>query len=312
MPTAVVFPGQGAQEPGLGRAWLDDASWDVVARAEAASGRSLSHLLLDADAEELARTANAQLTMLIHGLVVWDAVRPRLDDTPVAFAGHSLGQLTALLAAGAVGFEDGVRLAVARAEATQAAADHRPGTMAAVLGLDVDRVEELCGATEDCWVANHNAPGQIAVGGAPAAVDTVVAAARDAGAKKVVPLRVGGAFHTPLMASARTTLAPSLDRTRFSDTGAPVVANHDGRAHRDGAGWPERLGRHLTERVRWHDCSCTLADLGADRVIEVGAARLLGPMMRRSVRGLDVHGVAVPDDLVGLDPGPPEPVEAQG
>ena len=312
MPTAVVFPGQGAQEPGLGRAWLDDPAWGVVARAEEASGRDLSHLLVHADAEELARTDNAQLTMLIHGLVVWEAVRPRLEEAPVAFAGHSLGQLTALVAAGAVGLEDGVRLAVVRAEATQAAADERPGAMAAVLGLDVAQVEELCHATEDCWVANHNAPAQIAVGGTPAAVDTVARAARGAGAKKVVPLRVGGAFHTPLMASARAALGPSLDHTPFSDTSAPVVANHDGRAHRDGAGWPDRLGRHLTERVRWHDCSCTLAESGADRVIEVGAARLLGPMMRRSVRGLDVHGIAAPDDLVELDRGAAEPVEAEG
>jgi [acyl-carrier-protein] S-malonyltransferase len=301
MSTAVIFPGQGAQEVGLGRPWADHPAWGVVARAEAVADRPLGALLLEAEADELARTANTQLAMLVHSLVVWEAVRPELDDPPIAFAGHSLGQITALIAAGAVGFDDGVRLAVARADATQAAADERPGTMAAFLGLGIDEVEQIChDVGEGCWVANHNAPGQVAVAGTPAGVEAAIEGARGAGAKKIVSLDVGGAFHTPLMAAARDALASTLAATTFLDTEVPVVANHDGRPYRDGAGWPDRLGRHLVEPVRWHACSVTLAELGATRVLEVGASRLLWPMVRRSARGLEVGGVGVPDELTAL------------
>lgn len=299
MSTAVIFPGQGAQAVGLGRPWVDHDAWAVVAEAEAAADRPLAGLLLDAEAEELAHTANTQLAMLVHGLVVWEAVRPELEDPPIAFAGHSLGQITALIAAGAVGFGDGVRLAVARAEATQAAADERPGVMAAFLGLDLEQVEQICADVgHGCWIANHNAPGQASVAGTPEAVERAMDGARAAGAKKVVELEVGGAFHTPLMSSARDELAATLAATEFLDTEVPVVANHDGRPHQDGAGWPERLGRHLTEPVRWHECSLALAELGATRVLEVGASRLLWPMVRRSARGVEVGGVGVPDELM--------------
>jgi [acyl-carrier-protein] S-malonyltransferase len=301
MSTAVIFPGQGAQEVGLGRPWVDLGAWDVVARAEAVADRPLGALLLEADADELARTANTQLAMLVHSLVVWEAVRPELEEPPVAFAGHSLGQITALIAAGAVGFDDGIRLAVARADATQAAADDRPGTMAAFLGLGMDEVEAICAEVgEGCWVANHNAPGQVAVAGTPDAVESAIEGARRADAKKIVRLDVGGAFHTPLMTVARDALAPTLAATTFHDTDVPVVANHDGRPYRDGAGWPDRLGRHLVEPVLWHDCSVTLAALGAGRVLEVGASRLLWPMVRRSARGLEVGGIGVPDELADL------------
>jgi [acyl-carrier-protein] S-malonyltransferase len=298
MSIAVVFPGQGAQAPGLGRPWADHDAWATVARAEAAAGRPLAPLLLDAPGEELARTENAQLAMLVHGLVVWEAVRDELDERPVAFAGHSLGQVTALIAAEAVPFDAGIRLAAARAAATQAAADTRPGSMAACLGLSLEEVEEVCASVGDgCWVANHNAPGQVAVAGEARAVAAAVEAARRAGAKKVVPLDVGGAFHTPLMAAAQEALEPTLATTPFADTEVPVVANHDGRAYTDAAGWPDRLGRHLVEPVRWHDCSVTLAGLGADRVLEVGASRLLGPMVRRSAQGVAVAGIGTPDEL---------------
>jgi [acyl-carrier-protein] S-malonyltransferase len=301
MSTAVVFPGQGAQEIGLGRPWSEHRAWAVVARAESAADRPLARLLVEADGDELGRTVNTQLAMLVHALVVWDAVRDELGEPPIAFAGHSLGQITALIAAEAVAFDDGVRLAVARAEATQAAVDEHPGAMAAFLGLDLEQVEQVCASVGDgCWVANHNAPGQVAVGGTPEAVDRAMAAAREAGAKKVVPLAVGGAFHTPLMAEARDDLTATLEATAFVDSAVPVIANHDGRPYRDGAGWPDRLGRHLVEPVRWHECSMTLAGLGATRVIEVGASRLLWPMVRRSAPGVEVGGVGGPDELAQI------------
>jgi [acyl-carrier-protein] S-malonyltransferase len=282
----------------MGRPWADHDAWAVVARAEDAAERPLAPLLLEADERDLARTSNAQLAMLVHGLVVWEAVRPRLAEPVVAFAGHSLGQLTALIAAGAVPFDAGVRLGVARAEATQAAADANPGAMAAVLGLDADAVEGVCASSgPGVWVANDNAPGQVAVGGTPEAVERAVEAARSAGAKKVVPLDVGGAFHTPLMAEAADRLGPVLADTSFADTTVPVVANHDASPHQDGPGWAQRLARHLVEPVRWRQSAQALGDLGADRMLEVGASRLLAPMVRRSCPGIEVAGIGLPDEV---------------
>ena len=163
MPPAVVFPGQGSQQAGAGRLARSPA-WSVVERAEAALDVPLAPLLLDLDAD-LSRTRDSQLSVLLLSLVAWEAARD-VVGRPVAFAGHSLGQITALIASGAVGFDDGVRMAAARAEATQRAADARPGGMLALLGADADQAEAACARPKcEAWPANLNAPGQIVVGG---------------------------------------------------------------------------------------------------------------------------------------------------
>ena len=230
MPPAVVFPGQGSQQAGAGRDWLDHPAWHVVERAEAALGVPLAPLLLDADAD-LSRTRDSQLSVLLLSLVAWEAARDSVGR-PVAFAGHSLGQITALIASGAVAFDDGVRMAAARAEATQRAADARPGGMLALLGADADQAEAACATADgEAWPANLNAPGQIVVGGTPEGLAAVAAAAKGVGIRRTRSLAVGGAFHTPLMAPAADELGPVLDAITFSEPTAPVVANHDGAAH---------------------------------------------------------------------------------
>ncbi|HEV8622911.1 MAG TPA: ACP S-malonyltransferase, partial [Acidimicrobiia bacterium] len=161
MAVAVIFPGQGTQGAAMGAPWREHPAWGVVERAEQALGEPLAHLLMAGSAEELARTRESQLSVLLTSLVVWEAAKANVA-TPVAFAGHSLGQITALIASGCLPFDEGIRLAARRAEATQAAADRHPGTMAAVIGADEDQVLEACGAAPDeCWLANDNAPGQI-------------------------------------------------------------------------------------------------------------------------------------------------------
>src|SRR5436853_985008 len=151
----------------MGAPWLDHPAWGVVERAEAALGEPLAHLLLAESADDLARTRESQLSVLLTSLVVWEAIRGEMP-TPTAFAGHSLGQITALIASGALPLEDGIRLAARRAEATQAAADRHPGRMAAVIGADEARVLEACDAgADECWLANDNAPGQIVIAGTP-------------------------------------------------------------------------------------------------------------------------------------------------
>ena len=200
---AFTFPGQGSQRPGMGRPWVDHESWELVEEASDVAGRDVAKLLLDADADELRDTRNAQLTTFVSSLMVLDAVE-RLGIEPSFCAGHSLGEYTALTATGALGFDDGVRLVVARADAMHEAGLAQPGTMAAVLGLDDDQVDVACRrADEDVWVANFNAPGQVVIAGSPEGVAAASGHAKELGAKRVMPLQVSGAFHTPFMTAAR-------------------------------------------------------------------------------------------------------------
>ena len=203
---AFTFPGQGSQRPGMGRPWIDHESWELVEEASQVAERDVARLLLDADADELKDTRNAQLTTFVSSLIVLDAVE-RLGVEPSFCAGHSLGEYTALTATGALGFDEGVRLVSERADAMHRAGQEHPGTMAAVLGLDDDMVEVACRrADSDVWVANFNAPGQVVIAGSPDGVSAAGAIAKELGAKKVMPLAVSGAFHTPYMAPARERL----------------------------------------------------------------------------------------------------------
>jgi [acyl-carrier-protein] S-malonyltransferase len=297
---AVIFPGQGAAVPGAGEPWRDHAAWQVVREAEAATERPLARLLLEADADELATTEASQLAVLLTSLVAWHACTEVLAGEPVAFAGHSLGQITALIAAGAVAPADGYRLAAARAEASQRSADARPGRMIALMGTDPEAATEMCAASADVWVANDNAPGQVVVAGTPAGVDELAERARAAGVRKVMPLAVGHAFHTPLLADAAEALADVLADTPFRAGRAPIVTNTDAVAVDDPAAWPELLTRHLVEPVHWRESQTALTELGATTFVEVGPGRVLAGLAKRTVRGVPVRNVSTPDDVSAL------------
>jgi [acyl-carrier-protein] S-malonyltransferase len=298
---AVIFPGQGTQGAAMGAPWREHAAWGVVERAEAALGEPLAHLLLAESADDLARTRESQLSVLLTSLVVWEAVRGEIP-TPAAFAGHSLGQITALIASGALPLEDGIRLAARRAEATQAAADRHPGRMAAVIGADEAQVLKVCDAAPDeCWLANDNAPGQIVIAGTPSGIERASKAAADLGIRRVMPLKVGGAFHTPLMEEAAAALAPVLAAITFAAPAAPIVSNADARPYGEAGGWPERLARHLVSPVRWRGCMTTLVDeLGATTLVEAGFGSMLAGLAKRGAPGVPVLGVATPDDIAPL------------
>jgi [acyl-carrier-protein] S-malonyltransferase len=294
---AVVFPGQGTQEPGMAEPWRDDAAWSVVERAEAALDEPLAHLVIDAHNNTLARTREAQLAVLLTSLVAWEALQP-IPDVPVAFAGHSLGQVTALIAAGVLPFDAGIRFAARRAEQTQAAADARPGRMAALLGATPVQAHAACEAAPDaCWIANDNAPGQLVIAGSPEGVEAATARARDIGVKRVTPLNVGGAFHTPLMRQASDALERELAAVTFSASSVPVVSNEDARGYADGEGWRERLARHVSKPVLWRSTMETLVGAGADTFLEVGHGSMLAALARRGARGVTVRNVSVPDDI---------------
>ncbi len=307
MRVAVVFPGQGTQEPGMGAAWVEHPAWKVIEQAEAALGEPLAPLLLDSTAEDLARTRNAQLAVLCTSLVAWEAARPMLDQV-VAFAGHSLGQVTALIASGALDLEDGVRFAARRAELTQAAADANPGRMAALLGATPEQAEQACAAAPDAaWVANDNAPGQIVIAGTPDGVEAAVARSKEVGVRRASILNVGGAFHTPLMASARDGLAEILRNVTFSAPSAPIVSNHDGAAYGgppsddpDTAGWRARLAEHVSVPVRWRTSMETLAGLGAAAFVEVGHGSMIAGVAKRTVPDIPVLACRTPADCEQL------------
>ena len=300
MSFAVIFPGQGAATPGAGQAWTDHPTWSVVGQAEAVLDRPLARLLLEADAAELSTTRASQLAVLLTSLVAWEALRGAVDEPPVAFAGHSLGQITALIAAGAVAPEDGVRLAARRADLSQDSADAHPGRMAALVGADLDGAARVCASGSDVWIANDNAPGQVVIAGTPAGLEAAGERARELGIRRVLPLDVGHAFHTPLLADAADGLHPLLGEVAFSEPAAPVVANTDALGHTDPDCWPDQLTRHLVEPVRWRDSQRTLAASGATTFVEVGPGNVLAGLARRTVPDVTVLNLATPADLPGV------------
>jgi [acyl-carrier-protein] S-malonyltransferase len=297
---ALLFPGQGSQRPAMGAPWKAHPAWAVVDAVSEAAGRDVSVLLTEADADTLKETRNAQVAAFALSLVTVYAARASgLEYVPVAaVAGHSLGEYTALVAAGALSVQEGARLVAARGEAMQSAAEAGPGTMAAVLGLDPAHVAEACSKVGGAWPANDNAPGQVVISGTPEGVESAAAVARELGAKRVMPLAVGGAFHSPLMAPAQARLDAALGAAHFHDASVDVVANVDAAAHR--TGFADLLSRQLTAPVRWRESIETLVSSGVTHFIELGPGTELSGMVKRTAAGSARSNVAVPEDLDGL------------
>lgn len=304
----LIFPGQGSQRSGMGAPWRDHPSWHLVPQLGEVVGRNIAELLLGTDNDTLRATRNAQLATYALSLVVLDAAlagplshlktRQPSDDAVAAVAGHSLGEYTALVAAGALEAGVGARLVQARGEAMQAAAEAKPGTMAAILGLDLVGVAEACKEANEAWVANDNTPGQVVVAGTPTGIEEASSAALKRGAKRVVSLQVGGAFHSPLMEPAQAVLDAALAGVRFAPSTCPVVANVDSRPHSDGFG--ALLSAQLCSQVRWRESLLTLAGMGATLFVELGPGTELSGMVRRTVPDASRANVAAPEDLDAL------------
>ncbi len=307
MRVAITFPGQGTQAEGMARPWKGHASWSVIEQAETALREPLAQLVLDADATTLGRTRDAQLAVLLTSLAAWEAARHEIAERHeiAAFAGHSLGQVTALIASGVFSVADGVRFAARRAELTQSAADRHPGRMAVLLGATPEQAADACGAAPAaCWIANDNAPGQVVIAGTADGVDAAAARAKQLGIKRTMRLNVGGAFHTPLMRDARDGVVDALRDTAFGAPSAPVVSNADAIAYADADGWRERLPEHLVRPVRWRESMLALAaaPLAADAFIEVGHGSMIAGVAKRTVADVSVIPLATPEDLASLRP----------
>ncbi|MEZ5343418.1 MAG: ACP S-malonyltransferase [Acidimicrobiales bacterium] len=297
---AFTFPGQGSQAQGMGRPWQDHPSWELVGEASEASGRDVDYLLLEAGDEELRETRNSQLATFVLSMVALDAVE-RTGVEPAYHAGHSLGEYSALTASGALAFDDAVRLVAERGNAMQAAADSHAGTMAAVLGLDDDKVEMACSRTAgDVWVANFNAPGQVIIAGDPTAIEAAASHAKELGAKRVMPIKVGGAFHTPFMSPARDRLRKAIDETEIRQPNRPVFANVDALPHDDADVWANLLAAQLTSPVRWRHTLEALDAAGVTTLVELGPGSALTGMAKRTLPHATKVSISSPDDIDAL------------
>ncbi|WP_370326243.1 ACP S-malonyltransferase [Euzebya sp.] len=293
---AVVFPGQGSQQPQMAVPWRDHPSAARWAEADDVLGWDVTRLGVDADADELREPLNCQVALFVHHVVLLEAWRDAHPDVEVAMAaGHSLGEYDALVAAGALGFADALRLVDVRARATQAAAEAMPGTMIAALGFDVAEVTSAC-AEAGAHVANDNADGQITVSGTPAqlaAVKDLLAEGRG----KVRDIPVGAAYHSPHMAAAVEPLGEALDAAPFADAAVPVVANVDARPHTAAGDWPTLLREQVVKPVRWRESVLAMRDAGVDEVVELGATPVLTAMIKRIDRSIGRTAVTTPEEL---------------
>lgn len=304
MPIAYVFPGQGSQRPGMGAPWRDTPGWVLVTEASEVLGRDLAWLLLDADAESLRAPREAQISTFLTSMLALEAVRsahPQL--TPVAVAGHSLGEYSALVAAGAVSLTDAVRLVGERGEAMQAASLAAPGTMAAVLGLDPSAVQAALAEVDGCWVANLNGPGNVVITGSTDGLAAGSEAALAAGARRVLPIPVGGAFHSPLMAAAADRLGTALATASWADAPIPVICNVDAAPHTAAGDWADLLARQLTSPVRWTETLGQLDALGVEVVAEIGPGTVLTGITKRAMPGVLAMSVGAPPDIAALAAG---------
>ena len=297
---AWVFPGQGAQHVGMGAdlAHTSATARAVFTAADIALDISLSRICFEGSEDELNRTINTQPAIVTHSVAALSAAIEAdvITSRPAFVAGHSLGEYAALIAAGSIGFDDGVRLVRERGRLMQLACDAEPSTMAAVLGLDEEVLRAICEA-HDVSICNANAPGNISIGGTVAAVEAASNAATEAGATKVVPLTVSGAFHTPLMQSAADGLRDALADVEFQPPRTPVVSNVTATVMDDPATFADELVDQVTSPVRWADSVQCIQAAGVTTLIEFGPGRILGSLARRIDRDLKTINIRSASDL---------------
>lgn len=283
------------------------AAKEIFERADEALGTSLTDVMWNGPETELTATHNAQPAILTHSVAVHTLVADALGDVRMA-AGHSLGEFSAHVAGGTLVFEDAVRAVRRRGELMFQSGQERPGTMAAIIGLDDEAVEEVCRAAAspggDCVPANFNSPGQIVISGDGPAVARAMELAKEAGAKRALPLNVSGAFHSPLMEVAESGLRDHLAGVPFSEPAFPVVANVSAVPVSDAGEAYRLLIEQLTSPVRWTASMRTMLDTGVDRFVEVGPGRVLAGLMRRIERSAEVVSVDTAEQVDGfLDEG---------
>jgi [acyl-carrier-protein] S-malonyltransferase len=297
---AFLYPGQGSQQPGMGADLLTDPEVsELCDQCASAADIDLRHLLTTASDDELRLTQNAQPALCFVGLGLTLLLKRRGLE-PVAAAGHSVGEYTALAVSGAVTAPRVIKAVVERGKAMAEAAPAGTGSMAAVLGLDSQGVEVALAGMNDAWPANYNTPTQTVIAGTMAGLEAATKRLQAAGAKRVLPLNVSAAFHTPLMAPAAERLRAALDRIEWRAPRIPVMANLTGRPHQGGDRIPQVMEMQLRSPVRWAACVQMLVELGCDTFLEVGPKRALTGMMRELAPSAAAASVGTPDAVSQL------------
>ena len=289
---AYVFPGQGAQFVGMGKDLYDNnaEARALFEKANEILGFSITDLMFAGTDEDLRQTAVTQPAIFIHSVLLAKSLGA--DFKPDMVAGHSLGEFSALVAAGALSFEDGLRLVAARARAMQKACELTESTMAAVLALPDEKVEEICAGIEGTVVcANYNCPGQLVISGEVAAIDAACEALKAAGAKRAHKLKVGGAFHSPCMEPARAELAAAIEATEFHTPVCPVFQNVDALPHTDPAEIKANLVAQLTAPVRWTQSVRNMIADGATEFVELGPGKVLQGLVAKIDPSASVSGM---------------------
>lgn len=305
---AVLFPGQGCQFVGMGAdlSTFPEAQ-QVFCQADDILGFYLSRLCLQGPAELLNETSNTQPAVYVTSVALWRALASRLEGLCAGiacFAGHSLGEFTALTAAGALPFEQGVRLVFARGEAMREAGASAPGGMAAIIGLEAEAVAavvaEVGGAEAGLWVANDNAPGQVVIAGERAALAQAMELAQAKGAKRALPLAVSVACHTPLMASAAARLGEELAQIRFQRPWAPVVSNVSAAPLQEPEEIKAALLQQLVSPVRWVESVRRMATEGVSTMIEVGPKAVVSGLVKRIAPEIAVHSISTAAEIAAF------------
>ena len=296
MKTAYIFPGQGSQFTGMGEALYNsnESARAMFEKANRILGFRITDIMFSGTAEQLKQTQVTQPAIFLHSAIL---ARHLPDFHPDMVAGHSLGEFSALVAAGALNFEDGLKLVAIRAQAMQKACMTNPGTMAAILMLPADKVEEICVAVseelgEDVVAANYNCEGQIVISGTIDAVNKACERCKEAGARRALPLPVGGAFHSPLMAPARTELAEAIEKIVFNTPACPVYQNFTAQATCDPDTIKSNLLAQLTAPVKWTQTVRNMVADGAASFIEIGPGKVLQGLTGKTAdAGISISGI---------------------
>lgn len=290
---AFVFPGQGAQFVGMGKTLYEtnDTAKSLFEKADEILGFRITDLMFAGTDEDLRQTKVTQPAIFLHSVIL--AKTMGADFCPDMVAGHSLGEFSALVAADALSFDDGVRLVAARARAMQKACEAKPSTMAAVLALPDEKIEEICRSVSEGIVvpANYNCPGQVVISGEEAAIDAACEKMLAAGAKRALKLKVGGAFHSPIMEPARTELADAIARTQFHAPKCPVYQNVTAQAETDPDAIKKNLIAQLTAPVRWTQTVLHMIADGATSFTEVGPGTVLQGLVKKINKEVETSGI---------------------